>query len=164
MDLITPDFGLFFWMIVSFSLVFVILRKFAWKPIVLAINEREKNIEEGLIMAEKAKTDLEQLHEKSEIIISEANIEKESIIKKGRETKEQIIEEAKEQAKTSSREILEVARKRIEEEKEAAIEQMKEQVSAASIEIAEKILREKLTDEKTQKKLMEHYLNDFSVN
>ncbi len=164
MDLITPDFGLFFWMLVTFILVFTILKKFAWKPIVQALKEREDNIRGGLENAEDAKNQLANVKVKSDKIISEAKIERDQLIKKGREIKEQIITEAREEAEVESKKILEAARKLIEEEKIAAINEIKVQIASLSVEIAEKILRKQLQDDNQQRELLHNLLDDLKVN
>lgn len=164
MDLITPDFGLFFWMLVTFILVFTILKKFAWKPIVQALKEREDNIRGGLENAENAKNELANVKVKSDKIISEAKIERDQLIKKGREIKEQIITEAREEAEVESKKILEAARKLIEEEKIAAINEIKVQIASLSVEIAEKILRKQLQDDNQQRELLHNLLDDLKVN
>ena len=164
MDLITPDFGLFFWMLVTFILVFTILKKFAWKPIVQALKEREDNIRDGLENAENAKNELANVKVKSDKIISEAKIERDQLIKKGREIKEQIITEAREEAEVESKKILEAARKLIEEEKIAAINEIKVQIASLSVEIAEKILRKQLQDDNQQRELLHNLLDDLKVN
>lgn len=164
MDLITPDFGLFFWMLVTFMLVFIILKKFAWKPIVHALKEREENIRDGLENAEDAKNELANVKVKSDKIISEAKIERDQLIKQGREIKEQITTKAREEAEVEAKKILEAARKLIEEEKVAAINQIKVQIASLSVEIAEKILRKKLEDDSVQKELMNSLLDEFKLN
>ncbi len=164
MDLITPDFGLFFWMLVTFMLVFIILKKFAWKPIVQALKEREENIRDGLENAEDAKNQLANVKIESDKIISEAIVERDKLIKQGREIKEQIITEAREEAEVEAKKIVEAAKKQIEEEKTAAINQIKVQIASLSVEIAEKILRKKLQDDNQQKELLYNLLDDLKVN
>ncbi len=164
MDLITPDFGLFFWMLVTFMLVFIILKKFAWKPIVQALREREDNIRDGLENAEEAKNELANVKIKSDKIISGAKIERDQLIKQGREIKEQITTEARKEAEEEAKKIVEAAKKLIEEEKVAAINQIKVQIASLSVEIAEKILRKKLSDDSVQKELMNSLLDEFKLN
>ncbi len=164
MDLITPDFGLFFWMLVTFMLVFIILKKFAWKPIVQALKEREENIRNGLENAEDAKNELANVKVKSDKIISEAKIERDQLIKQGRVIKEQIITKAREEAELEAKKIVETAIRQIEEEKIAAINQIKVQIASLSVEIAEKILRKKLQDDNQQKELLYNLLDDLKIN
>ena len=164
MDLITPDFGLFFWMLVTFMLVFLILKRFAWKPIVHALKERNENIREGLENADSAKNELAQVKVKSDKILSESIVERDKLIKQGRELKEKITAEAREQAEAEARKIVEAAKVLIEEEKIAAINQIKVQIASLSVEIAEKILRKKLEDDTVQKELMSSLLDEFKLN
>jgi F-type H+-transporting ATPase subunit b len=164
MDLITPDFGLFFWMLVTFMLVFIILKKFAWKPIVQALKEREESIRDGLENAEEARNELENVKIKSDRIMAEAIVERDKLIRQGRQTKEKIVEEARASAETEAKKIMEVAKKNIEEEKRAAINQIKVQIATLSLEIAEKILRKKLEDGSQQKELMSNLLEEFKLN
>lgn len=164
MDLITPDFGLFFWMIVTFMLVFIILKKFAWKPIVQALKDREGYISEGIENAEEAKLELENVRVESDKIISEAIVERDKLIRQGREIKEKIVTEAREEAGTEAKKIVTEAKKHIEEEKVAAINQIKVQIASLSVDIAEKILRKKLQDDASQKELMSSLLDEFKLN
>ena len=164
MDLITPDFGLFFWMLVTFMLVFIILKRFAWKPIVQALKERNDNIREGLENADSAKKELAQVKVKSDKILSDAIVERDQLIRQGRELKEKISAEAREQAEAEARSIVEAAKELIEEEKIAAINQIKVQIASLSVEIAEKILRKKLEDDAIQKELMTSLLDEFKLN
>ncbi len=164
MDLITPDFGLFFWMLVTFMLVFIILKRFAWKPIVQALKERNDNIREGLENADSAKNELTQVKVKSDKILSDAIVERDQLIRQGRELKENISAEAREQAEAEARSIVEAAKELIEEEKIAAINQIKVQIASLSVEIAEKILRKKLEDDAIQKELMTSLLDEFKLN
>lgn len=164
MDLITPDFGLFFWMMVTFMLVFIILKKFAWKPIVQALKEREESIREGLENAEEARNELSNVRVKSDKIMSDALVERDQLIRQGREIKEKMAAEARIQAEEEAKKIVETARKMIEEEKIAAINQIKIQIASLSVDIAEKILRKKLEDDVVQQELMGNLLDEFKLN
>ncbi len=164
MDLITPDFGLFFWMLVTFLLVFIILKKFAWRPVIHAIKEREDNIQEGLENAREAKKELANVRKKSDIIVSEAMVERDKLIRQGRDIKEKITTEARDQAELEAKKIVDAAKKLIEEEKVAAINHMRVQIASLSVDLAEKILRKKLHDSKLQKELMANLLEEFKTN
>jgi F-type H+-transporting ATPase subunit b len=133
MDLITPDFGLFFWMLVTFMLVFIILKKFAWKPIVQALKEREENIREGLENAEDARNELANVKVKSDALLSEAVVERDELIRQGRKIKEKIVSEAREEAEAEARKIIDAARRLIEDEKVAAINLIKVQIASLSL-------------------------------
>jgi F-type H+-transporting ATPase subunit b len=164
MDLITPDFGLFFWMLVTFTLVFLILKKYAWRPIVQALREREDNIQEGIDNAEKARIEVENVRIKSDKIISDSIVERDKLIKQGREIKEKIIADARKEADAETRKMLETAKKLIEEEKIAAVNQIKVQIASLSVEIAERILRKRLKQDADQKELMNSLLEEFKLN
>jgi F-type H+-transporting ATPase subunit b len=164
MDLITPDFGLFFWMLVTFMLVFIILKKFAWKPIVQALKEREENIRDGLENAEEARNELANVKVKSDKLLSEAIVERDELIRQGRKIKEKIVTEAREEAEAEARKIIDAARRLIDEEKVAALNLIKVQIASLSVEIAEKILRKKLEDDASQKELMYSLLEEFKLN
>lgn len=164
MDLITPDFGLFFWMLVTFTLVFVILKRYAWKPIVQALREREENIQEGIDNAEKARIEIENVRIKSDKIISESIVERDKLIRQGREIKEKIVAEARIEAEEEAKKLVETAKKLIEEEKVAAVNQIKVQIASLSVEIAERILRKRLKEDTDQKELMNSLLEEFKLN
>lgn len=164
MDLITPEFGLFFWMLVTFAIVFLILKKFAWKPIVQALHEREENIREGIENAEESRNELANVKNRSDKIISDAIVERDQLIRQGRELREQMTAEAREKAQEEAKKIVEEAKKLIEEEKAAALNQIKIQIASLSIEIAEKILRKKLDDDAVQQELMTNILDEFKLN
>ncbi|MCD6202300.1 MAG: F0F1 ATP synthase subunit B [Bacteroidales bacterium] len=164
MELVTPDVGLLFWMLVSFTLLLIILKKFAWKPILNSLREREESISEALSTAEKARAEMEKLKTDNEAIIREARIEKEKILKEAREIKIQIVDKAKQEASQEANKIIEVARLNIRQEKATALDEIKKQVAELSVDIAEKILREKLSADTEQKKLIEKYLEDIRLN
>lgn len=164
MSLITPDIGLLFWMFVSFGIVLFILKKFAWKPILDSVKEREDSIEEALAQAGKAKEELEKLQANNEDLLKQAREERDLLIKEAREAKDNMIREAKGKAKDEADKILVSARETIESEKLAAVAELKSQVAVLSIEIAEKILRDELSTEDKQKKLVNNLLEDVNLN
>ena len=142
MELVTPEIGLIFWTTVVFSLLLVVLKKYAWKPILSAIDERNKSIEEALRAADKAKEEMLSLNADNERILMEAKKERDILLKEGREIKDSIIAEAKDQAKVNAEKILTTAKEQIINEKMKAITELKNQVAELSIEIAEKILKD----------------------
>jgi F-type H+-transporting ATPase subunit b len=164
MELVQPAFGLVFWMLVSFLIVLFILGKFAWKPILKALKERETSIEEALRSADKAREAMENLKADNEKLLSEARAERELMLREARDTKDAIINEAKGKATTEANRLLQMAREAINNEKQAAITELKNQVATLSIEIAEKILREQLKDSAKQKELAEKYLKEVKMN
>lgn len=164
MEFVTPGIGLIFWMSVTFLIVLFLLKKFAWKPILNMIHEREASIEEALASAEKAKREMKELQANNERIINEARAERDKMLKEARETKDAIIAEAKGKAQKEADRLLAIARENIQNEKNAAIADLKNQVATLSIEIAEKILKEHLSSDDKQKALVKNLLQDVNLN
>jgi len=164
MDLITPDFGLFFWMVLTFGIVLFILKKFAWNTIVFSIKEREKTIDEGVANALKIKEEMAEIHNRAEKILQEARMEKDELVRQGREMKERIITEAREQANIDVQKMMENAQRKILEQKQLALNEMKIEITNLSVEIAEKILRKKMEDKKAQKEMVAGFLQNLESN
>lgn len=138
MGLITPDIGLLFWMLVTFGIVLYILGKFAWKPILKALSEREDSISEALDKAEEAKKQMAALKADNEKLLAQARVEREAILREAKEMKDSIIAQAKTSADVEGKKMIANAKENIEREKTAAINDLKNQVASYSIEIAEK--------------------------
>jgi F-type H+-transporting ATPase subunit b len=164
MDLVTPQIGLIFWMVVTFVTVLVILRKFAWKPILKALSDREESISEALNTAKKAKEEMASLKADNERLLNEARSERDKMLKEAREAKDIIVGEAKTKAQAEANKIMTSARETINNEKMAAITELKNQVASMSIDIAEKILRHELSKDEKQKSLVDSLLKDVSLN
>lgn len=164
MELIMPEFGLLFWMLVSFSILLIILKKFAWKPILKALADRESSIDEALKSAQLAKEEMAKLQASNQQILREAMLEREKIVKEATNLKDTIISEAKAKATLEAEKVIENARIAIEREKTAAIEELKNSIAVFSIDVAEKILQEKLGDKAQQKELVDKYINQVNVN
>jgi F-type H+-transporting ATPase subunit b len=164
MGLLMPDFGLFFWMLLSFSCLLLIMKRFAWGPILKALSERENSIEEALKSAVLAKEEMTRLQSGNEKILKEAILEREKIVKEARDLKESIIRDAKVEAIVEANKVLENARAAIEFERIAAIADIKNLIANFSIEIAGKILKEKLGDESLQKELVKDYIDQININ
>ncbi len=164
MELVTPGLGLIFWMVLSFSVILFILKKYAWKPILKALKEREITIDTALKSADKAKEEMEQLKADNEKIIKEAKNERDNLLKDARQVKDKIISEAKQKANSEAKIIIEDAMGKIESEKEAALSEIKNQVAGFSIEIAERILKKKLEKTKDQKDLINELINEIKIN
>ncbi|MDX9694269.1 MAG: F0F1 ATP synthase subunit B [Bacteroidales bacterium] len=164
MELIKPDIGLLIWMIVSFGIVTFILIKYAWKPILKALKDRESTIEKRLLAAKKAKEELAKIEFGNEKISALAKIERENILKEAKEIKNNIIEEAKNEAKVEARKIMEEARKSIEKEKVDAINEIKNQITELSVIIAQKILKSELENKEKQKQLINKLIDDIDLN
>jgi len=160
MELVKPAIGLLFWMCVSFGIVLFILKKFAWKPILQALKDRETSISDALNSAQKAKEEMLALQAGNEKILNEARAERDTILKLAREAKETIIGEAKTKATSEANKIVAQARETINNEKMAAITELKNQVATLSIEIAEKILKTELSSDEKQKALVKNLLDE----
>ncbi len=162
--LVTPELGMLIWTCVVFILLFVLLRKFAWKPILGAVNDREKSIEEALNAAEKAKAEMESLKSGNEALLNEARAERDVMLKEAREIKDKIVSDSKATAKAEAERIITSARESIQHEKMAAITELKNQVAILSIEIAEKILKDELSSADKQKAIIDNVVKDISLN
>ena len=158
------SFGLFFWQTLIFLLLVFLLRKFAWKPILDAVNEREEGIKNALLSAEIAKRDMQNLKSDNEKLLAEARVERDVILKEAREIKDKIVSEAKDEAQVQAGKMIEQAKAAINSEKNAAMADLKNQVSNLSIAIAEKVLRSELADKDSQTKLVEKMLGDVKLN
>jgi len=164
MDLVTPDVGLLFWTVLSFAILFFVLKKFAWKPIVGTVNDREQSIKDALASAENAKKEMENLTADNERILKEARAEREMMIKEARDLKAKMISDAKEEAKVTADKMIVQAQEAIENEKKSAMADIKKQVASLSIEIAEKVVKEELSNNDKQLKLVEDMLGDATLN
>jgi len=158
------SFGLFFWQSLIFILLIFLLRKFAWKPILDAVNEREDGIKNALLSAENAKRDMQHLRADNEKLLAEARVERDVMLKEAREMKDKIVSEAKAEAQVQAGKMIEQAKAAINSEKNAAMADLKNQVSSLSIDIAEKVLKSELTDKDSQTKLVEKMLGDVKLN
>ncbi|WP_179344662.1 F0F1 ATP synthase subunit B [Winogradskyella ursingii] len=164
MDLITPEFGLVFWTLITFLILLFILRKFAWKPILGAVSDREDGIRNALASAEKARLEMQNLHADNERILQEARAEREAMLKDAREMKNKMITDAKDEAQSQANKMIEQAQVAIESEKKAAMAELKSHVAGLSVEIAEKVVRQELSNKDKQLKLVEDMLGDAKLN
>ena len=155
--------GLFFWQTIIFILLIFLLKKYAWKPILDAVNEREEGIKNALLSAEKAKEEMASLQSDNEETLKKARAERDSLLKEAREMKQQLIDDAKNEAQSEAKKIISQAQETIQNEKKAAISDLKNQVASLSIDIAEKVLKEKLSDDKTQMNLVKDLVKDVTL-
>jgi len=162
--LLTPDLGLFIWNLLAFLILFFILKKTAWKPILKSLNEREKGISDSLATAERVKAEMAQLKSENEALLAKAREERASLLKEARETKDKIINEAKDQAKLEASKIITDAQAAIEQQKMAAITEVKNQVGNLVIEVSEKILRRELSNKSEQEKYIKDLANEVKLN
>ncbi|HPS46146.1 MAG TPA: F0F1 ATP synthase subunit B [Bacteroidales bacterium] len=164
MELVTPHIGLIFWMTLSFSIVVWILGKFAWKPIMKALKEREESIENALNAAEKAKEEMAHLVFSNEQLMKEAKNERDTMLRDAKKISDQIVGEAKNKAETEANRIVQSAKENIHFEKMAALTELKNQIAILSIEIAEKVIKEDLSTNEKQKDLVKKLLNEIHFN
>ncbi|HSJ12232.1 MAG TPA: F0F1 ATP synthase subunit B [Gillisia sp.] len=164
MDLITPEIGLFFWQTIVFLVLIFIMAKFAWKPILGAVKEREDSINNALASAEDARKEMQNLQADNEKLLQEARAERDAILKEAREIKERVIADASTEAQAKADKIVAQAQVVIQNEKNAAVAEIKDQVATLSIQIAEKIVREELSSKEKQQRLVEQMLDDVTLN
>ena len=158
------SFGLFFWQTLMFVGLILLLKKFAWKPILDAVNEREEGIKNALLSAENAKKEMQNLQADNQRILQEARMERDTMLKEAREMKEKMIADSKNEAQAAGLKMIEQAKAAIESEKNAAMAELKSQVSSLSLEIAEKLLKDELSNKEAQVKLVEKMLGDAKLN
>ncbi len=164
MDLVTPDLGLLFWTGIVFCILLFLLVKFAWKPILNAVNTREEKISSALELAEKTKEEMKTLQAANENLLKEARAERDSMIKDAKEVASKMVDDAKGTAKLEADKLVTAARESINAEKGAAIAELKTQMAAFSIEIAEKVVRGELASADKQKALADKLVDDINLN
>ncbi|MEM9324846.1 MAG: F0F1 ATP synthase subunit B [Bacteroidota bacterium] len=164
MDLLTPDIGLIFWQTVVFTIVFLLLALFVWRPVSSALKAREHTISDSLDAAERAKEEMQQIKADNEYLLKEARAERDEILKQASQVAEQIKEDAKVETSSITEKMIADARIDIENEKKKALAEVKSLVSDLSLEIAEKVIREKLSDEASQKALVQKFLTETKAN
>jgi F-type H+-transporting ATPase subunit b len=164
MELLTPNLGLFVWTLVLFLIVLLILRKFAWKPILNALHDREESIDKALKTAEQARAEMELLQSGINQAKADASIERERILKEANEMKNGILASAKILAQEESVKILKAAKETIEKEKNAAMAEIKNQVAELALNIAEKVIAKKFENQAEQEAVVQEYLKQISLN
>jgi F-type H+-transporting ATPase subunit b len=163
MELVTPEIGLVFWTTVSFFILLFILAKFAWKPIMGAIDDRERSIEEALLKAEAAKDEMARLTTENDTLLKQARAERDLILKEAKHLKDQIINEAKDAAHKEGARMIELARVEINNQKTIAMADVRNQVASLSLEIAEKVLRKQFEDQSKQDALVADLLKEVKL-
>ncbi|MBC5775819.1 F0F1 ATP synthase subunit B [Pontibacter sp. KCTC 32443] len=164
MELVTPNFGLIFWQLVTFLIVLFLLTKFAWKPIMNALRERETSIENALSAAEKAKLEMQGLKAENEKLLAEARMERDKILKEASDAGNALVENARNKANEEGARLIAQAREAIENEKRAALTEVKNMAAALSVDIAERILRRELNDPQAQQALAQDYIREVTLN
>jgi F-type H+-transporting ATPase subunit b len=163
MDLLTPSFGLIIWTLLAFILVFLILRKFAWGPILSALNEREKTIADSLATAEQVKAEMVQMKSENEALLAKAREERAAMLKEAKETRDKIVNEAKEQAKQEAGKILADANAALQNQKMAVLTDVKNQIGSMVIEISEKVIRRSLDNKSEQESYIRQLADDVQL-
>ena len=164
MDLVTPDIGLIFWTTLSFAILYFILAKYAWKPILGAVNDREKSIKDALSAAEKAKEEMANLKSDNEKILNEAKLQREALLKDARDIKLKIISDAQNEATDKANKLIEAAKIAIDNEKSAAMKELKNTVVDLSLNIAEKLLSKELDNKDKQIKNIKDIIDKSKLN
>ena len=166
MDKLIHDFsfGLFFWQVLILVILLILLAKFAWKPIMTSITEREEGIKNALLSAENARKEMQNLQADNQRILQEARLERDNMLKDAREIKDKMVADAKTLAQAQGVKMIEHAKAAIESEKNAAMAELKLQVSTLSLSIAEKLLKDELSNKEAQTKLVEKLLGDVKLN
>ena len=162
--LLSPSYGLIVWTLLAFLIVLYLLKKFAWKPILKSLQEREDSIQNALDTAKKAREEMASLKSDHEKIVAQAKTDRDAILKEAREIKDKMIAEAKGLASKEGERIISSARESIQNEKMAAITELKNQVAHLSIEIAEKILKQELSEKDKQNSIIKNLLDDVKMN
>jgi|SRR5574344_792827 F-type H+-transporting ATPase subunit b len=162
--ILTPDLGLLFWMLLAFIVIFFCLAKFGFPAITTMVEERKKYIDESLLKAHQASERLENIKQEGEVILQEARERQAQILKEAAETRDAIIEQAQQKAREEGARLMDDARVAIEQEKRAAIADIRQQVAVLSVEIAEKVIRQQLKDDKAQMDLIDRMLDEVSTD
>ncbi|MDP4742720.1 MAG: F0F1 ATP synthase subunit B [Schleiferiaceae bacterium] len=164
MDLVTPGLGLIVWTTIVFLILVFLLGKFAWKPILSAVQAREEAIDQALKQAESARAEMGKLQASNEQLLKQAREEREAIVKEGRAMRDAMVAEAKESASVEAAKILESARTQIHQEKMAAVTELKNQVAQLAVDMAEKVLRAELAQPEVAKANIDRDLKDLNLN
>ncbi|MEI8279295.1 MAG: F0F1 ATP synthase subunit B [Bacteroidota bacterium] len=164
MDLLTPELGLFFWTLVAFLLVLFILRKFAWKPILSMLGEREKGIAESIATAERVKGEMAQLKSENEKLMVQAREERAQMLKEAKQQSEQIVTKAKEDTRMIADKMIADAHQQITQQKMAALTEVKNEIGNLAVEVAEKILRKQLAGGEDQNNYIKKLAEEIKMN
>jgi len=164
MDLLTPEFGLFFWTLIAFLCVFFILAKFAWKPILKALGERESGIADSIATADRLKKEMSKMQSENENMMAQAREERTAMLNEAKQMKDNIVNEAKNQAKVEANKIFADAQAQIQQQKMAALTEVKNEIGNMAVELAEKILRKQLATADAQSSYINMLAEDIKLN
>lgn len=163
MELLTPALGYFVWTLIAFLIVFLILKKFAWKPILSTLSDREKNIADSIATAERVKKEMAQLKSENESLMHKAREERAAMLKEAKELSDKLVAEAREQAKLQANKIVADAQLSIDQQKNAAMVELKNSVGNMVVEVAEKVLRKELSDKAAQETYIRTLASEIPV-
>ncbi|MGN6265539.1 MAG: F0F1 ATP synthase subunit B [Ginsengibacter sp.] len=164
MELLSPHLGLILWTLLAFLIVLFILGKYAWKPILNSLNEREKNISDSILSAENMRKEMEKMHSENEALLAKAREERSQMMREAKEMKDKIIQDAKEQARNETNKIVADAQSVINQQKMAAIVDLKNQVGNLVLEVSEKVLRRELSNKEEQEKYIQQLAQNIELN
>lgn len=164
MDLLTPKLGLFFWALIIFLILVMLLKKYAWKPIMGAIHEREQGIQNSIDEAKRVREEMANLKSENENLLAQARVEREGMLKEARTMGEEILAKSRRDAEAEYKRTMDKALEEIRSEKMRALTDVKNQLAKLSIEVAEKILRQELANSKTQEEVVNKFVNDLNLN
>ncbi|MFM2191891.1 MAG: synthase subunit [Bacteroidota bacterium] len=164
MELLLPELGLFVWTLLAFLVVFLILKKFAWKPILATLNDREKSIADSIASADKVRQEMESMKSENEQLLNQAREERSLMLKEAKDTKDKIVNDAKSQAIEEANKIMADARAQIQNEKMAALTDVKNQMGKLVIEVSEKVLRKELSDKSAQENYISTLAKEIKLN
>jgi F-type H+-transporting ATPase subunit b len=164
MDLLLPGLGFFVWTLLAFIIVFFLLRRFAWKPILTTLQEREKHIADSIATADKVKAEMAQLKNENEALMAQAREERSQMLKEAKEARDRIVDEARDKAKAEASKIIAEAQVTLEQQKLAAITEVKNQVGNLVVDIAEKVLRRQLSAKGEQETYIQELSNEIKLN
>jgi F-type H+-transporting ATPase subunit b len=164
MELLTPKFGLFFWALLIFLILIMLLKKYAWKPIMASIQEREDGIQKSIDEAKKVREEMASMKSENENLLAAARAEREGMLKEARTMGEEIVAKSRLDAEKEYKRMVEKALEEIRSEKMRALTDVKNQVAQLSIEVAERILRQELSNTKVQEDVVNKFVNDLNLN
>ena len=164
MELLSPHLGLILWTLLAFLIVLFILGKYAWKPILNSLNEREKNISDSILSAENMRKEMEKMHSENEALLAKAREERSQMMREAKEMKDKIIQDAKEQARNETNKIVADAQSVINQQKMAAIVDLKNQVGNLVLEVSEKVLCRELSNKEEQEKYIQQLAQNIELN
>lgn len=164
MELLTPEFGLFFWTLLAFLVVLFILRKFAWKPILKTLSERETGIADSIAAAERVKKEMQEMQAENEKIMADAREQRSKILKEAKDEQERIINKAKDDTKTIADKMIADAQQQIQQQKMAALTEVKNEIGNLAVEVAEKVLRKQLASAESQNEYAKMLVDEIKMN